>query len=334
MATLDTTAQLTLLELANRIDPQGNLAVIAEILHKSNPVLNDIPWVEANATTFHKITQRLTLPTGEWRKVNAGVGIEASETRVINETIGMLETYSEVDKAIVDMAPNPKAVRMTEAKAFIEGLSQTWATALFYSNSATDSEEPNGLAPRLDATSQDNVISAGSTSTAGDLTSIYVVQWGEDKVHGIYPRNSKTAGIEHRDLGEVTKTVFDAAGASTSKQFQAYRDHFKLNFGLAVRDNRCIARLCNIEVTGTTNIFDEDDLIALINEMPYEGAGAVIYVPSVILTQMQIKLKDKTNVYYTPGEDGYALSGKPPMYFQGIPVRKVGAIVKTESLVS
>ena len=318
MATLTAASQLTLLELAKRTDPKGNLAVIAEVLTRDNEILQDAPWLEANDVFSHKATQRFNLPAGTWRKLNAGVGKEASSTREITETIGMLETYSEVDKALADAAPNPAQFRSQEATAFVEGMSQTLATTMIYGNAATDPEKFTGLAPRLDALA---TLALGCSGTGDDLSSIYIVQWGETKCHLVYPRGSKTLGVQHRDLGEAT--LQDADG----NQFQGYRDHFKVNCGLVVRDERCIARVCNIETSGSSNILDEDKIIQVLNKMPMRGAGAVLYMNATIMTQLDIIAKDKSNVQYGPAD----AFGKPTMFFRGFPVRKVDAILDTES---
>jgi hypothetical protein len=112
-----------------------------------------------------------------------------------------------------------------------------------------------------------------------------------------------------------------------------YRDHFAVRCGLVVRNPRAIGRVANIEVTGSSNTFDEDHLITLLNNME-TGPGTRIYLNEVILTQMQIRAKDKNNVNYTPG--GSALSGEPPLYFNGIPIRPFSReiLLNTESVVA
>jgi len=115
----------------------------------NHPILQDAPWQEANNTFAHKIVRRLSLPTGTWRELNAGVAVETSKTIVVNEAIGMLETYAESDKDLVDAAPSPKMFRMNNAKGFLEGLSQTLATAVFYADASLDPQKPTGFAPRM-----------------------------------------------------------------------------------------------------------------------------------------------------------------------------------------
>ena len=50
MTTLSTISP-TLLDLAKRLDPDGKIATIVELLAQTNEVLADMPWVEANDKT-------------------------------------------------------------------------------------------------------------------------------------------------------------------------------------------------------------------------------------------------------------------------------------------
>ncbi len=131
-------------------------------------------------------------------------------------------------------------------------------------------------------------------------------------------------GIEHRDLGEETSID------SSSLMHQVYRDWFGIKMGLAVEDDRCIGRLANIESDGASNTFDEDNLITLLNRMPKSGAGAKLYANDTVVTQMEIKLKDKNNVNYT-ANSGEGLAGERVVKFRGNPIRKCDAITITEA---
>ncbi len=326
MATNAVGSQLTLVEILNNIDPSGNQARVAETLTKMNSMMQDAPWLEANGQLEHRGVRDLKLPSGSWRQYNQGVASEEYQTVPYVESMGMLETYSEVDKALADRMPNPAAYRALRARRFIEGIGQTLATTLLYGNAGTDPEKFTGFQPRLN-TLNDNVVGCGGTGS--DLTSIYVIQWGPDMCHMIYPKGHTHAGIEHKDLGEMR--IEDTA--DSTKHLQAYVDHFRVYGGLVIEDERCLGRVCNIESSGSTNSFNEDKLIEVINVLPFDAQGAVIYCNKTMKTRMQILLKDKTNVNFTM-DGGNGLSGMPLMRFQGIPIRLMDAIVNTESAVS
>ena len=326
MATI-TRSALTLVDLAKQKGPDGNLLTIAEILEESNPILEDMPMIEANGASYHKITRRLSLPAGTHRRLNQGVPNSVSSTLEVTEGLAMLEGYAEVDKALVDIAPNPAEFRMNEARAHIEGMSQTMAGVLFYGNAGTDPEQIDGLATRMGVLDSDGLV-IGAGATTGDMTSVYAVQWGLGQVTGIYPKGAAASvGVTHTDKGQVT--LQDANGYN----YEGYRDHFQVRYGLAVHDTRCLARYANIQTSGESYVFSEDELIRLLNRMKNGGRGATIYVNRTIKTQMEIALNKKSNVHFVSGR-GNGLSGDEILYFRGHPVKMVDAILDTESVVA
>jgi hypothetical protein len=210
---------------------------------------------------------------------------------------------------------------MDEAASFMEGLSQEMAATMLYGNALTAPEEFTGLAPRMDALAATaNVIGGGATT--GE--SIYCVTWGVNTVFMAYPRNT-TGGLQHEDLG--IQDAFDSSG----NRFRAYCDRFVWRAAMVVKHPKAIARYANLEGTGTTTTFDEDELIRLLNRM-VTGPGTRIYVSREMLSQMQIRLKDKTNVYFSRG-DGLDAGGVP-LTFNGFPVKMCEAIVDSETTVA
>jgi len=312
---------LTLLELNKNIAPNGQLHRVAEILTRINRIWDDMPWFEANDVFSHLSAQEFSEPEGELRALNDGVGVESPQTDNIRDVLSMLETYCESDMAAVDSSPNPTAFRNGRAQRFIRGLAKSFITNIFYGNNGTNPLSFNGFAVRLDALSQTNVIGAGGTGS--DLTSVYVGQWGEGRAWCGYPRGSQSS-VYHQDLGVVT------AITPSGKKFQAYRDWFKVHGGLVVENPKCIGRLCNIETTGTTNTFDEDYLIELMNLMDDDWSGSGIYVNPTVMTQMEIRLKDKSNINFSM-MDG--LAPGPVLAFKGVPVRRCDNILDTEDAV-
>lgn len=323
MATL--TSKYSLVEQAKRIDPDGKLATIVEVLNRETGlVLQEAPWIASNDVWVNKTVRRGTLPSSGRRKLNSGVTKGVSRTTEIMDVIQMRGIYAEYDKAWIDSFPEPATVRMQEASAFIEGLSQDLIGDFLYCNALVDADGMHGLAARMSVLDGEFVI--GGSGTGSDVTSVYVVTWGPTEAHFIYPKNMTNLGITHQDLGEVT--LLDA----DSNQYQGYRDYFQVNCGLVVRNPRCIGRYANIESAGASNIFDEDKLITLLNNMK-TGPTTRIYCNQTIKTQAEIALKDKTNVNWTV-KDG--LGGVPFLSFRGIPVRMIdkAMLLNTESAIS
>lgn len=321
----------TLADFAARLDPKGNIAQIIEILNQSNPLLDDIPWVEGNLPTGHKTTIRSGLPQGTWRKLNYGVQPEKSTTVQITDDCGMLESYAEVDKDLVLLNGNAPAFRMSEDRAFLEGMNQNMARQLIYGDSSLDPEKITGLAPRFSqltgAANSENILDAGGAGS--NNTSIWLVGWGSDTVHGIYPKGSQ-AGLHQQDLGE--QTLFDANGG----RYQGFRTHYQWKCGLTVRDWQFIVRIANIDVTTLTkNASAGADLIDLLSqavEIPPNLARAnfKFYGNKTVRSFLRRQI---TNKVASSSLTMDQVAGKPVLAFDGIPFGKVDAIMNTEARV-
>lgn len=333
MATLPITNP-TLADVAKRLDPDGKLAMIVEILNQTNEVLDDMPWMEGNLPTGHRTTVRTGIPAPTWRKLYGGVQPSRSTTVQVTDNCGMLENYAESDKALADLNGNTAAFRLSEERPIIEGISQELAKTLFYGNEGTLPESFTGLAPRFNnrsasiAASADNVIHGGGSGS--DNTSIWLIVWGDQSIHGIYPKGQK-GGLDMRDMGEVTIENVDGAGG----RMQAYRSHYKWNCGLSVRDWRYIVRIANIDVSDLTKDAtagaDLLDLIAqAFEQVPSLSAGRpVLYCNRTIKSFLRRQQKNSKNVQISMEQ----VAGRRVMVLDEVPVRRVDAILNTEAAV-
>jgi hypothetical protein len=83
-STLGVTA-LTLADWAKRLDPDGKVPTVVELLSQTNDILTDMLWIEGNLPTGHRTTVRTGLPTVAWRLLNAGITPSKSTTAQIDE---------------------------------------------------------------------------------------------------------------------------------------------------------------------------------------------------------------------------------------------------------
>ncbi len=184
MATLASSA-LTLSEWATRLDPGGKPAAVIELLGQTNEMLTDMLWMQCNDGAGHKTTVRTGLPTATWRLLNYGVQKSKSTTAQVRDSTGMLEAYSEIDKALADLNGNTDEFRMGEDMAFIESMNQGMQGTVVYGNTTTAPERFTGLAPRfssLSAPNGGNIVNAGGSSNTN--TSIWLIGWGQNTCHG------------------------------------------------------------------------------------------------------------------------------------------------------
>lgn len=330
MATL-TATNPTLLDIAARLGPDGKIDPnIVEMLNETNEILDDATFIEANGFTEHKTTARSGIPVGTWRKLNYGVMPEKSKVVPIKDSLGMLETYAEIDKALADLNGNSAAWRLSEDRAFIEGLNQTMAQTLFYGDSSLDPEKFTGLVPRYSSLSAENainIIDAGGTGS--NNTSIWLIVWGQNTCHMIYPKGSP-AGLNSRDLGE--DTIIDAAGG----RYQGYRTHYKMDTGLSLRDWRFVVRIANVDVTTLTkNAGSGADLIDLMTQalevVPNLGMGRpAFYCNRKIRSFLRRQIANKVAGSTLTMEN---VAGKKVVSYDGIPVRRTDGILSTEARV-
>ena len=344
MATIGSTA-LTYADWAKRMDDGYKVASIIELLSQTNEILDDMLVIEGNLPTGHKTTVRTGLPQATWRLLNTGVPNAKSTTAQIVDTCGNLETYAVIDKDIADLNGNTPEFRLSEVKAFLEGMSQQIATTLIYGNQFVNPERFTGLAPRYASVSTtnsqtaNNVLNGGSTSSTN--TSIWITTWGDDTLHATFPKG-KITGLQHRDMGEWP--VLDSSGNT----YQAYRDHFKWEIGLVLRDWRYAARIANVDVTQLTGVSAANLINLLVRglyRMPTTPASAtavqssdtdrvranmgraVIYCNRVVRTYLDLQAMNKTNVLLRLEE----FDGKVVTTFRGIPIRTCDAILNNEA---
>jgi hypothetical protein len=346
MATIGNLA-LTYADWAKRMEDGYRVASIIELLSQTNEILDDIIVLEGNLPTGHKTTVRTGLPQATWRLLNAGVPTGKSTTAQIVDTVGNLETYADIDKDIADLNGNTADFRLSEVRAFLEGMSQQVAATIWYGNQYVNPERFTGMAPRYstvtaaNSATAANVLDAGGTGSTN--TSLWITTWGSDTLHAIFPKG-KITGLQHRDMGEWPN--LDASG----NKYQVYRDHFKWEIGLCLRDWRYVVRVANIDVTQLTGV-SAANLINLIvrglyrlptapsmatavqtSDSPAVRANmgrVTINCNRIVRTYLDLQAMNKTNVLLRLEE----FDGKVITTFRGIAVRTSDALLNNEARV-
>ena len=331
---------LTLADWAKRTDPEGRVALVAELLSQSNEILEDCVFKEGNLPTGDRVVVRTGLPTAYWRSLNQGIPNSKSTTAQVDEACGMLEARSEVDKDLAMLNGNTAQFRLSEDNAFLEAMNQTQATTMFYGNPATDPKQFLGLATRYSSTTAGNgtnIISGGAT--AGSLnTSVYLVVWGDNTVYCPFPKGSK-AGLVHEDLGE--QTVYDGVN-----RMQAYATRYQWKSGLVVKDWRYVVRIPNLLVadivagTGTQAASAGTQLTKLMMRAMYkipnlDSGRAAFYMNRTVHSGLAVQSLDRSQAALAvqPALSQFG-TARNYLSFQGIPIRRVDCLLNTESVVS
>lgn len=334
MATLGTTA-LTFTDLRKRLSPDNKIDWIMEIMAQSNPIMQDIPWKEGNLPTGNQTTLRTSYPHPQLRRINRGVKTGKSTTRQIVDTCCIMEAYSMVDKRLVQMAPDKQAFRRSEDAAFVEGFTQDLAKYIFYGDTEKNPDQFNGFSVRMNAFGGEKgtfgyqTVNAGG-KTADKQTSIFIVDWGENAVTGIYPKGSK-AGLDMQDKGE--QIVEDNDGG----RYQALMTWFSWDAGLAIQNLRKVAAVRNVDMAKDLSAQTANDRKAIVDNFIIaknkiqNPKRPIAYVANDVYTMLELHLNDKTNAYVTRQE---LMGAMPKIYVSGIEIQKCDALLTTEPVIA
>lgn len=322
-----------LIDVYKSQNPDGTVADVIELLAEMNPILDDALAMECNSGTKHLHTVRTGLPQVTWGKLYQGIPQGKSTKAQVEDTTGFVEGLSTVDTRLLALSANPGAIRLSEAQAYLESMNQEASTRLFYGNSASDPEMFMGLTPRFNDVTAPNgnqIIKAGGTGS--DNTSIWFVTWGDNQCSLLYPKGTQ-AGVKREDKGE--QRVLDASG----NPYYAAEEMFSWHLGLAVKDWRYVARICNIDVSdmqaGTVKLYDfMRKAYYRLQQRRVAGGNMAIYCNRDVLEALDAL---GTNagasdnfVRLKPME----IEGKEVMTYRGIPIREVDALINTEELVA
>jgi hypothetical protein len=344
VAALQSTAWPTLLDVSRRLDPNGKIAKVAEILNQYNEIYDDIPWLEGNLPTGHKTTLRAAVPNATFRTLNSGVVPVKSTTTQIVDTSCMIENYSEVDKDLAMLNGNTADWRLSEDKPIIEGITQAFVQSLIYGDTTVNPERFMGLAPRYwtitaaNSTLAANVLDGSAGSNIN--SSVWLVVWGPETTFCIYPKGSQ-AGLQVQDLGE--QTIYDGTAFPGAGRYQAYRTHYQLKCGLVIRDWRSVVRIANLNMTNMLTAADGTDnsanllkfMVRAIEQVPagvLAGGRPVFYMTKNMRAMLRTKLLFKSNTLLAMEEvTGAQGISRQVLTFMGIPCRRVDQILETEA---
>ena len=328
-------------------DAGAQFVMPKRVLDRMTPLVRMLPLKASNNILSNIATRTDSLPVASTRRWNEGIKATTAKNTPLNDPIALFEDYSEVDKDLWEIQNNPNAWRADQDMNHIEALFQLMESTLFYGNLTSNPGAFNGLATRFnnlesypngDTSWQPNVWNGGQAS--GNCTSAWMIEFGDDTVYGIYPPNSP-AGLNVRDLGEVTKELASGTGAvGQNYMYQGLRTMLRWYLGIQIGDERCVQRICNINPVGFSGPagFDENIFIEAKNWLPRAGEapGTIILVNRALKSQIDIRaVSQKINTYFTPPSDNSMdVFGKAVTKFQNIPIYVAEKILSTETVLS
>lgn len=345
MATVGNTA-LTLADMLKGRKGDGSFdSEIVDLVVQENPMLDDIPFVEANDGTTHRTTIRTGIPKPTWVAYYEGVQpVKGSKTQV-KDTSGRMKAKIEIDADLYDNGPVTQKAQVVadELGGVAEGMNQEMAQAVIYGKLADEPRAFNGLTKFYSEAGADNTnydtndaahyvfdgLKASSTNK-NHLRSILLIGWSPRTITGFYPQGAKSAGLERGEFKKVDVT--DAKGGT----YEAYRQYLSWTMGLSVKDFRYGGRIANIE-SDYMLAANQPDYIELIRRMiaRVKNGGSVrraLYMSRTVWENIEVLFYRKTMGNAVKYEDIEQRKGTPTLL--GIPVRLCDAMETNEAFVS
>jgi len=331
MATLGNSF-VDLIDIYKQQDGMGQFVAVIEMLMEMNPMLDDAIAVECNKGTSHLHTVRSGLPAVTWGKLYKGIPNGKGRTTQVEDTTGFVEGMSTIDKRLLDLSTNEGAVRLSEAKSYLEAMNNEVASKIIYGNSASDPEEFMGLSPRFNSLSAPNgnqIIDAGGTGS--DNTSIWLVTWGDNQTNLLYPKGTQ-AGVKREDMGK--QRVTDASGNA----YYAMEELFTWHVGVAVKDWRYVSRVANIDVSnmaaGSVALYNFlRKAYYKLQSRRVAGGKICMYCNRDVMEALDALASNAGT------SDSYIrlktteIEGKEVTTYRGIPIRETDALLNTEDRV-
>lgn len=340
----------TILDVASRMGADGEPLLLAEMLSQANYILDDMPWIAGSEMAAHSFALRESIAAGAWVGYGMGSGYGKTTTGKARVSMATLEEWSGVDDNLARDSGDVDAFRESEDIGIMEGMSQTWASALMYGNTNSNPAQFFGLSSlyssRATATANSarNVIDAKGRGTSN--TSIWLIGWKIGTFYGAFPRGWKE-GLSMEDLGDTWPT-FDSAG----NPYKAWTTFFRWRGCLVPQDWRNAVRIANIDTTaaGLTGPAPYDIFEGLIQaqyQLPAAGKNQsgidttdaprdlsmgvrqVIYANRTGLHHMHRQSVRDRNVLLSSTD--YA--GKPCRAFIDTPIKCVDQILNTEAAI-
>ena len=328
----------------------AQLGAVIMSMAEINSMFMDCPYSPMNHKNHHKTFYQGSMPRSWYREANqaipSGKGILEERTFITSR----FETKSQIDEMVAESGGMARLAfnRWFQARSHMQSNAQELADLFLYGSPKSDPKKAPGFYDYLSTTSESNELSKQIISfggTGSDNASVLLVGWGMNSVHGIYDVG-QMAGISRIDLtppgGKKTKILAKTA-AGDIDQILGYEEHFKVNHGLVVADQRQMARLANIDISDTLTdpqapnagrVLDIlDGMIQLTYRIHNLNNGRFVWYCNRSIMQL-LHRAALAKVTMGGGLTFDNFGGQMVTRFLGFPIRLMDAMLDTETLVS
>ena len=270
-------SRLTFADIKEGLTKSGKHASIINLLSQRNSATADIPWVKANNGMEHVSTQVVELPSISYRDLNEGITPTKSKDGNVTFSLATMEDRTELDVNAHQIGSvTPKGILAKQARRKFSAMANQFEENIWYNNGQflsfgdiyKEFADPSSAGVKNITRNVIDATPSGSTASATlNKSSIYVVAWGQDTIHGLHPANQMIDGemgmygIRHKYLG--IQDAYNSVG-SEQKVFRAHKDWFQWQHGLAFEDWRQGVRICNIDTSTFKTGTNKPDLLDLL----------------------------------------------------------------------
>lgn len=339
MAELEESQSFSLMDRAKLTSDGKTVQKVISVMNKKiDDLFRDIPSLEANRGFNHQILRDVEMASST--RVSLGGFVKATKrgSQVVLEPVGLMKRRSQIPDDHLDTLTNPNQERDNQDRGHIQKLAEDVLYAFLHDNPSSGNEYCHGLESRLNKLSQtlENTYDGGYTTGGSTCTSIYIVDFNTTEgCFMIYPPGN----IKNTEYGiSVKNRGLQQVGDETNGYRDDYVVNFKAWFGLAVVNERKIARIANINpdnaASGSFAYNDEimKKIVTALNLGRFDRTSTRIILNENVKAGMDIYAALKGNVYLTSDE----VFGREVLAFQHIPIRVVDRkiLLNTEAVVA
>jgi len=290
---------------------------------EENDFLKVAPWSKTSSGLVDKSLKLVSAAEGSWGMANKGIssGKNVTDSEIL--TLKLYDGMSQVDERIFRGVDHPEKVRQTEDIARLQGISDGWLNKVLYSEDTDDGFA--GIFTRRNKIDKKGrtCFDAGGTAS-GSLTSILIVEFGEEKGMTMLYKEGEPAGIKIEDRGRHMVDAPDGSGSVF-----AWITYFSIMANIKIRNERSVIRIANIDPTGE---FPMSAVIEAKNYLPSKGKrNTVMFVNRAVATMVDKYLIDKSQMSFSRRDiEGW---GAVPEFF-GMPILSLDAISDAEAKLS
>lgn len=279
----------------------------AEVLFEKNPIVRMMPVLPSNEKMGHSGSRLSSMPAPTFRKVSGYTTPGVATWSPFTEDISIVDGSCLVPQDVIRIEGWQKMIYAERAhrQGFIQAIAGHW----FNGDVVTAPEKYRSLNERYKTPDNDTASNSPEdpdTSTAAqvnvydnggsgsDTCSMWFIRPGPEQVHAITPTGDPQMGIVEVDDGLIVQW----SGATKRK---VYSKTWEWWHGLAVPDQRCVARLRNIE-SGLDSISSDMilNIFRILNEGMTSGTGTIwIFIPPRLKTHFDWLAVNKQNVWYS-----------------------------------